>query len=144
LGGVLVEEKKDKVLVGVGINVISSPGKKCLRDDSAVEACCLLEEVGKLGVFRGLNPVLLWAELVSRSYYWYIHILRDHSLDQFTGAVTDLLAYLGQEVAVRQGREIIYGPLVGVDQDGCLLLKDNHELIRISSGSLIGRMKDEG
>jgi hypothetical protein len=27
--------------------------------------------------------------------------------------------------------------------DGSLLLKDNHELIRISSGSLIGRMKDE-
>jgi len=143
LGGVLVEEKKDKVLVGVGINVISSPGKKCLRDDSAVEACCLLEEAGKLGLLRDLEPVLLWCELVSRSYRWYEHIVRDHSQEQFTAAVTNLLAYLEQKVTVRQGENIIYGQLMGIDVDGSLLLKDNHELIRISSGSLIGRMKDE-
>ena len=87
---------------------------------------------------------MLWGKLVSRSYNWYKYVLRHYRLDQFTGAVTNLLAYLGQEVAVTQGKNIIYGQLVGVDVDGSLLLKDNHELIRISSGSLIGRMKDEG
>jgi len=153
VGGILVEEKKDKVLVGVGINVISSPARVFLRDDSAVEAGDLrsiLKEVRKIGSredrkqeSQQLNPIMLWGKLVSRSYNWYIYILRHYRLDQFTSAVTNLLAYLGQEVAVTQGKNIIYGQLVGVDVDGSLLLKDNHELIRISSGSLLGRMKDE-
>ncbi|WP_457571377.1 biotin--[acetyl-CoA-carboxylase] ligase [Desulfovulcanus sp.] len=153
VGGVLVEEKKDKVLVGVGINVISSPPRASLRDDTAVEAGDLrsiLKEVGKIGSWEDmkqesweLNPIILWSKLVYKAYNWYMHILRHCSLEQFAASVTKLLAYLGQEVAVAWGQDIIYGQVVGLDVDGSLLLKDSHELIRINSGSLIGTSPED-
>ncbi|MBT8762504.1 biotin--[acetyl-CoA-carboxylase] ligase [Desulfohalobiaceae bacterium Ax17] len=136
VGGVLVEEKKDKVMVGFGLNVASSPDRTSLRDDTVVEA-------GNLGrVFGKLNPIMFWGKLVYKSYNWYMHILSHYTLGQFTCAVTKLLAYLGQEVAVGWGKDIKYGQVLGLDVDGSLLLKNGSKLVRVTSGSIM--LEDAG
>jgi len=131
VGGVLVEEKKDKVVVGFGLNIVSSPDRMSLRDDTFVEAGDLSR------VFGDSDPIMLWGKLVYKSYNWYMHILSHYTLGQFACAVTKLLAYFGQEVAVGWGKDIKYGQVVGVDMDGSLLLKNGQKLIRVSSGSII-------
>ncbi|MDD4650476.1 MAG: biotin--[acetyl-CoA-carboxylase] ligase [Desulfoplanes sp.] len=131
IGGILIEEKQDVILVGVGINLVSSPDRDMLRNDTCMSA-------GNLAVFfSDADFVPLWAKLVSRGRSCYTSLFTSYNPSGFASHITPLLAFIHQNVRVITGEDEHHARLVGLYADGGLVLESHGTREVLYSGSIL-------
>jgi BirA family transcriptional regulator, biotin operon repressor / biotin---[acetyl-CoA-carboxylase] ligase len=94
IGGILIEERGDVLLAGIGINIVSCPEDADLRRDSA----CAATSLG--GLLQGMSVIGLWLRLVNFGRFRYSTELSDSTPLEFSQLIEPVLAYLGDMVRV--------------------------------------------
>ena len=132
LAGLLLEERGDCLLAGIGINILFCPGEADLRRDAAMPATCLARLIPEKNTVPTAES--LWRRLVK-------HLLSAYTKERFFAAhwreeAERLLLWRHCNVIVDDGREETRGRLEGLAPDGGLrLVCDGREKI-LHGGSL--------
>ncbi|HEX9547173.1 MAG TPA: biotin--[acetyl-CoA-carboxylase] ligase, partial [Acidimicrobiales bacterium] len=118
LAGILAEADGDAVVVGMGLNVSSSPPG----------AVSLAEATGRRPLDRGV----LLARLLEALEGWY------GRWDDVAEAYRDRSATVGQEVRAELPGRTVVGRAEGIDDHGHLLVRDGAgELVEVLAGDVI-------
>lgn len=129
-GGVLLEERGDIFLGGVGLNLVSCPTDQDLRKDRACSA-------GDLKAFLSDIPLFqLWLRLVNSAQLRYRTALSELTPVEFSRSVETMLAYLGATVHVGDDRSSVRGVYAGLGPDGGIVLRTDDGERVLYSGSL--------
>lgn len=118
VGGLLLEEQDDLVILGFGLNLVKSPPDEMMREDRSASA-------GKIEISQSVTPLSLWETLVSRIESVYSILLDELEPQQFISLAEKRLAWLGRNVLVRDGSDDYQAELVGLAQDGGLIIRRN-------------------
>lgn len=132
IGGVLVEERQDLLLVGFGLNVSSAPGPADMRSGAAAPAGHLMNSLG-----HGFGVLGLWLRLITPAY---LELERIQTGDPrlFVRSMEDLLAWKGCRVRIQEtGERARSGVLVGLSEDGGLRLAEDAGEQVLYSGSVL-------
>jgi len=127
LCGILAETKGSRVIVGVGINVNEEESDLSVVD---IPATSLRIELGKV-LDRGKVLVGLLIALDNNFKIWS----KKH-LGAFKEGIEKRLMYLGKEVQVIDDRKLIRGRILGINDEGCLILDVSGRKLAIPSGDL--------
>lgn len=130
MGGVLIEERGDVLLAGIGLNVASCPADAELRLDRA----CVATSLGTL--LPGMSIFGLWLRLVNFGRLRYSAELSDSTPLEFSQSVATVLAFLGAQVRVADNRSSVCGTHAGISPDGGVVLLADGERKVLHSGSL--------
>lgn len=131
VGGILIQERGDIILAGVGLNLESAPPDTLLRAQAALPAGVLPEEVLRA---HGVTCLVgLWQRLV---LYMQSKVGQE-GMDPtiWREKLFSRLAFRGEIVDVLD-KDIVHGRLVGVDADGGLILRTFDGETTLYSGSL--------
>ena len=130
VGGILVEERGGDLLVGIGLNLVSAPQDRDIRESWSPRAACL----SPLG--DTVSAILLWRGLVERARNWYdTEACSDDSL-RFRTGLQRRLVWLGRRVRVRGARGEYLAIPVGLSEDGGLILNRSGREEILYSGSI--------
>ncbi|NCD25124.1 MAG: biotin--[acetyl-CoA-carboxylase] ligase [Deltaproteobacteria bacterium] len=130
VGGILIEERGEVLLAGIGLNLTSCPEDADLRADRACPA-------GALGGLLGKPSILgLWLRLVHFGRLRYNAILSASTPLEFSQSIEPMLAYLGSVVFITDNRSSVRGVLSGIDPDGGLVLRTDGVTRTLHCGSL--------
>lgn len=125
VGGILVEERRGRIMVGFGLNLVSAPHLDELRHDAAIPA-------GYLNMLcQGRGPLHLWMQLHDEAQR-LLHGAMAGTPKQFLRHLEGMLAWFGRQVRVRdEGGEERIGVLAGLAEDGGLRLAgdDGEEIL---------------
>ncbi|MDR2820196.1 MAG: biotin--acetyl-CoA-carboxylase ligase [Desulfovibrio sp.] len=115
LGGILLEERGEILLAGVGINVTVAPMGIELREDTALRATSL-----SCSAIKPPFPEILWRELVNHVYSAY----NDNGvfLSRWKAQAEQILLWRGDNVELCEGGQCERGRLVGLSAAGGLCL----------------------
>ncbi|EMG38736.1 birA, biotin-(acetyl-CoA-carboxylase) ligase [Desulfocurvibacter africanus PCS] len=131
VGGVLVEERKDLLLVGFGLNLSSAPSQQDMRAGAVAPAghlSSLGQDFGILG---------LWLRLITAAY-GELERIQAGELGQFLRSMEELLAWRGSRVRIREtGEGERLGILIGLSEDGGLRLAEDAGEQVLYSGTII-------
>lgn len=94
VGGVLIENKGDAIVAGIGLNLSSSPDKNRLREDNSIEAASLSD----FGYH--FTPLALWRNLIREVRNHFNNITRADNPSRFIEEVQQYLAFVGKQVSV--------------------------------------------
>jgi BirA family biotin operon repressor/biotin-[acetyl-CoA-carboxylase] ligase len=130
IGGILIEERGDVLLAGIGLNIASCPEDADLRRDHA----CVAASLG--GLLQGMSIFGLWLRLVNFGRLRYSTELSDSTPLEFSQLIEPVLAYLGALVRVSDNRSSVCGTYAGVSPDGGIVLLADGERRVLHSGSL--------
>lgn len=130
VGGILVEERHDVVLVGVGLNIGFAPADNQLRAQAALPAGTLPVYLLQAAGIRSLCG--LWSTLAASLHEAW----QSDQLHAWRTALETHLAFRGEMVRVLDDGEEIRGRLLGVSEQGGLRLRTPDGEIVIYSGSL--------
>ena len=116
VAGILLEQKGDRLIAGIGINLAFCPEPLALRQDAALPAVCLHDVNPELA--RQLTPEMVVENLVAR--------LKHLDLERFAGlwraqALSRLL-WLHETVCMDVDGSVLTGVLAGIDERGGVLL----------------------
>lgn len=131
VGGMLIEERNGMVILGLGLNLAESPSDEMMREDYSVSA-------GKLKIPNHAGgPLSLLELLVNRGKNVYAILLDELVPSQFVLSVTKRLAWLGQNILVREGGQSSYeAKIIGLSPTGGLVLHRNGKETVLCSGSI--------
>ena len=121
--GVLVERSKEKIVVGVGINLNQ---KKFPSDLMATSLCMLRNEV-----FEKRDFLLETLEILDR----VLEEFKNFGFEKFRSAIRQRLMFLGEEVVV-YSQEPLVGIFEDIDQEGSLLLRTAQGLLKFNAGEV--------
>lgn len=138
MGGILIEERGDVLLAGIGLNIASCPADGELRRDHACIATSLGTLLPRMSIFG------LWLRLVNFSRLRYGVELSDSTPLEFSQSVQAVLAYRGARVCVFDNRSSVYGTLAGISKDGGVVLLVDGKTKVLHSGSLRPESWSEG
>ena len=130
VAGILLEQKGEKLVAGVGINLVSSPDALSLRQNAALPATSLYnvnpETAGRL------NPEIIIENLLER--------LTKLDLGSFAGSwrneALSRLLWLNETVSLDIDGSAVNGVLVGIDERGGLLLATEHGIQTFMRGAI--------
>jgi BirA family transcriptional regulator, biotin operon repressor / biotin---[acetyl-CoA-carboxylase] ligase len=121
--GVLVERSKEKVVVGVGINLNQ---KEFPSDLMATSLYMLRNEV-----FEKKEFLLETLEILNR----VLEEFKSFGFEKFRSAIRQRLMFLGEEVIV-YSQEPVVGIFEDIDQEGSLLLRTAQGLLKFNAGEV--------
>jgi BirA family biotin operon repressor/biotin-[acetyl-CoA-carboxylase] ligase len=130
VGGILIEERGDVLLAGIGLNLVSCPDDAAMRRDRACAAWTLAE------ASRDMSVLDRWLHLVSFGRFRYTSNLSDSTPLEFSQSIETVLAYLGTAVHVLDNRSSVYGVFTGISPDGGIVLETDGRRRTLHSGSL--------
>ena len=130
VGGILIEERGDVLLAGIGLNLVSCPDDAAMRRDRACEAAALGEALPDLSIFGR------WLRLVNFGRLRYSAELSDSTPLEFSQSVSTILAFLGSVVRVTDNRSSVCGVFTGISPDGGIVLDAEGRRRTLHSGSL--------
>lgn len=141
IGGILLEEKNDFLVAGVGINSAYLPAPDKLRSGAALQPAVLPD------YFAFHTPISLWLRLVQSLILRYGETFMAKSRSTLLSRAEERLLWRGSEVLVSGesgGEQPFYGIVTGLSQQGGLVLltkgangmPKNRE---ITSGSIAGQ-----
>lgn len=130
IGGILIEERGDVLLAGIGLNMGSCPADEALRRDHA----CAAASLG--GQLPGMSIFSLWLQLVNFGRLRYSIELSDSTPLEFSQLIETVLAYFETVVHVSDNRSSVCGVYAGVSPDGGIILRENGGMRILHSGSL--------
>jgi BirA family transcriptional regulator, biotin operon repressor / biotin---[acetyl-CoA-carboxylase] ligase len=131
VGGVLIEEKADVLIAGIGINVSEAPVMTSLRCSGAVPATHLKA----FGVL--LTPLELWSSII-QEVMDHIHVFSSNtSSDKLFRALEGRMAFLGEKVVFKTHDARQFPAVVaGLSRNGGIRLKTADGEKILYSGSL--------
>lgn len=130
VGGILVEERFGKTLVGVGLNLFSAPQDKDIRELWSPKAGSMSPVGDKI------NVISLWSGLVNCARYCYEAFASGVNPRQYLDELEPRIAWLGRNVRVwSSGGEYLAVP-VGLAADGGLVLRRGSDTHILYSGSI--------
>jgi BirA family biotin operon repressor/biotin-[acetyl-CoA-carboxylase] ligase len=121
--GVLVERSKEKIVVGVGINLNQ---KEFPSDLMATSLYMLRNEV-----FEKRDFLLETLETLNR----VLEEFKRFGFEKFRSTIRQRLMFLGEEVVV-YSREPVVGIFEDIDQEGSLLLRTAQGLLKFNAGEV--------
>ena len=116
VAGILLEQKGEKLVAGIGINLVSSPDALSLRENTALPATSLYNVSPERA--RKLTPEMIVENLLSRLAKLD---LGSFSVSWRNEALSRLL-WLNETVCLDLDGSLVNGVLVGIDERGGLLL----------------------
>ncbi len=132
IGGILLEQKSGRVLVGIGLNVESYPDAHLLKDEFAVPATSMKNE--------GLTvtPLTLWLEMIAAGKNKFSQMVESMAPAEWTAILNHRLAWIGKRVRVSSCSSGSYEATIkGLAEDGGLELQTGSTISVIYSGSLV-------
>lgn len=136
VGGILLEQRGDFLVAGIGINLVSAPSAPRMRTEHALEADCLgMPASGEFPV----SALSLWARLVSGLVFWYGEEIITKGEHAWLSLAERHLAFRGKRVLLADGpgeQEQVTGILEGLDLSGGLRLRNGSRSTVCLSGSL--------
>lgn len=132
MGGILIQNRSDVSVAGVGLNLTSAPPPASLRAAHAIAATSL----DKMG--HAALPLSLWEQVVDRG-----RVIMDEMLALSPVSAIERIqaqmAFMGQEVRVddHTGNAAYHATLMGLSQDGSLELRTGDKIETIRSGSIV-------
>jgi BirA family biotin operon repressor/biotin-[acetyl-CoA-carboxylase] ligase len=131
VGGILMENKGNAIVAGIGLNLLSSPDKNELRKDNAIPAASL-SDFG-----HHFTPLALWRNLMSDVRNHFNNMIQTENPLRFIEEVQPHLAFVGKEVSVLGHDGRYHATLMGLSSNGGLELVTGTERKTIQSGSII-------
>ncbi len=133
VGGILLEQRGDVLLAGIGINVFSAPPESCLREDHAMAALSLRDKG-----YRLITPLTLFCSLVNMGRIWYGKQVYDAHGAAFPQCMEKYLAWRHQNIVVHGGNsDIKNATIVGIAPCGGLTVMHNGAEKILDSGSIV-------
>lgn len=131
VGGVLVEEREGRLLIGFGLNLASAPGFEAMRTGTSVRAG-LLDSL-----CRGFGPLQLWLRMLGPAVSELNRLLAGDPVE-FLRAMEHILAWRGLQIQVKESGEHGWrGTIVGLTDDGGLRLAGVDGEQVLYSGSIL-------
>lgn len=132
IAGILLEEKKNSLVAGIGINVIKAPEAKSMRADAALPADALAHNCGGDSLPEADE---LWRLLVKHVFSVY----RNGPIfsEIWKNTAEELLLWRGMNVEIRDGSDIVSGRLAGLSDLGGALLETEDGLVERKTGSMV-------
>ena len=116
VGGILVEQRGDTCMVGVGINLVSCPGKLEIRNQQSIPSACLKD----FGI--DIEPLLLWQHLVKTGRSVFNTIIMSEIADVIAN-INESLAFIGDHALVEDYKsKPLEATILGLSPDGGLKL----------------------
>ncbi|MBS3758504.1 MAG: biotin--[acetyl-CoA-carboxylase] ligase [Desulfobacterales bacterium] len=132
VGGILLEQKSGRVVVGIGLNIESRPEDHLLRDDFAIPATSL--KIENLAA----TPLALWLTMVTVGKTIFYQMVESIAPAEWRRILNRRLAWIGKRVRIRSGHSTPYEATVnGLAEDGGLELQAGSRTMVIYSGSLV-------
>lgn len=116
VGGILIEERGEKVYAGIGINLVSAPEDAEIRESWSPKASSLQKYDGVPG------PLSVWLQLVNRAECWYKSTFCSPEVRNFLEYASQNMAYMDQEVLVHDSNGEYRATVLGLAEDGGLIL----------------------
>lgn len=126
-GGLLLEERRGRVLAGLGLNLKTAPDETLLRAGRAVPAVALPACPDE--------PHIFWARLLPRLAAVYREAVAPAGRHELRKIIETRLAWIGRIVHAEEAG--LDGRILGMDDDGSLRLQHGGgECFSVSSGSI--------
>ena len=128
VGGMLIEERNGKSILGLGLNLVGFPPEEELREDHSVLAA-------KMAIpYLSGGPLTLLERLVNRGKSVYETMLDEIPPTRFIAMVESRLAWMGSTIRVLEGNEAPYEAVVtGLSLSGGLVvLREGDEKVLYS------------
>lgn len=130
VAGILLEQKGEKLVAGIGINLVSSPDSLSLRENAALPATSLygVDPV----VARNLTPEIIVENLADR-----LAKLDPGSFStSWRNQAISRLLWLNEKVCLDVDGSLVTGVLVGIDERGGLLLATGEGIQTFMRGAI--------
>ena len=132
IGGILVEQRDRQIIVGIGINVASSPSLPTAGTETTMAATCLTREG------FDLSPLKVWCHLVESGIHSFEMLIQQLHVSEFIYLITERLAWRGKQVHILQhGTDVCPAIIIGIAEDGGLLVKTSARIQTIHSGKIL-------
>lgn len=130
IGGILLEEKAGNLVVGIGLNLISSPPSELLRADTSLPSSHLSIPITN----KFFTPVVFWETFLKYFRGYFKKFLLKPSV--WEKIYNNFLLWKFENVEIMEGTNRYWGQLLGLNDDGGLkLLKDNQTFV-VYNGSM--------
>ena len=130
IGGILMEQRGEAAMVGLGLNLAATPDSGTLRNGATLPA----------GSMDGrMCPAKCWDELVFDRQSWYLDHLPILRPEFFAEAFSQDLLWKGQSVIVTEHAGAaggVQGIVLGVAKDGSLMLSAGGQVRLVTSGDI--------
>lgn len=131
IGGVLIEKKHDRTLVGIGLNLVSAPSNDSLAREGDPPPASLAQ-----AGFH-LTPLSVWLALSRLAKICLKEHVRHLAPDTFVGLVEKHIVGIGRKVMVyTEGEKPFTARIAGLAPDGGLVLERESEQYVLYSGSI--------
>jgi len=129
VGGILVEQRGEICLAGLGLNLVAAPETGGMREEATVPGAALDGRI---------SPVNCWNLLVSESVNWYLNMLPRLYPEDFIRDLSSILAWKGRHVLFYEhGRKNSLPTIVsGLSADGGLVLSAGGVTRTVFSGDI--------
>lgn len=131
-GGMLLEDRGGKTLLGLGLNLTAAPPREALRKDFALEAGVVFAENDTRSILE------VWSRLVDYTKKRYVSLLNGSLPQDFISRAEERLAWMGREILVQEGRGAAYAARIrGLTMTGGLVVTHEGKESVIFSGSIL-------
>lgn len=118
VGGILLEERGDVLLAGIGINTLYAPEVTALRDGAVLPAGTLFGGAAK--TLPSITP-LLWLTLAERAFLAYSSTVTEMNENELRIAIENKLLWLGEKILVLgEQKTALQGLFMGLAPDGAV------------------------
>jgi BirA family biotin operon repressor/biotin-[acetyl-CoA-carboxylase] ligase len=132
IGGILVEQRSRKIIVGIGINMACAPYLQVSGTETVMPATCLSKEG-----FHG-SPLKVWGHLVKSGIQCMRRLVRQIQASEFAHLITSRLAWRGRRVHILENENEIYSAtLIGIAENGGLVIQKKTQTQIIHFGKIL-------
>ena len=132
IGGILVEQRDKKIIVGIGINMASAPSLQTAGAETFMAATGLSQEG------FDVSPLTVWSHLVESGVHCFRMLIKQIQVSEFIPLITGCLAWRGKQVHIlKNEEEVCSAIIIGVAENGGLLIKRNTKTQVIDSGRIL-------
>ncbi len=132
LGGILLEERGNALLAGIGLNIQSCPNHSSLRENTAHAACCVKDFWPCAMALP--HAKLLWQILADKIYALYY--AKPPLAKTWQKFANRCLLWRNEPIDIDDGQYSFCGKLLGIGKNGELLLETAQGIKSFFSGSL--------
>ncbi|MFP4658076.1 MAG: biotin--[acetyl-CoA-carboxylase] ligase [Desulfonatronovibrionaceae bacterium] len=130
-GGISVEQRRGRCMVGAGINLHSPPDETGLRANALGKAFCLGPELPKWSISG------LWACLVYQGRNWYEQKIAASDPVDVVPEFEEVMAFKGEYVCLQTDTQKICGRLMGLTDKGEICIYTSKGMRSLASGTLV-------
>ena len=125
LCGILIEKEENSVIIGIGLNINSSPAPELTRYPTTALS------KNKINIL----PTDL-AKIILEKFINNINIRNNENFEKIISFITPYMYKFGEEIYISSQNKTLTGKFCGLDKTGALILDTGNETKKIISGEL--------